>query len=157
MPPLQIRRARTDEAGQLSAIAVTAKRIWGYSEAQMQIWQSDLQITEQMISVHNVFVAERADGVAGFYCLTVSAGTWALEHLWVLPAFNRQGIGRALLGHAKSVAAAGGAKTIRIDADPNAEAFYLACGAVCTGAQPAPIDSNPDRVRPQMVLLVAAS
>jgi GNAT superfamily N-acetyltransferase len=156
MPSFQIRRARIDEADQLSAIAVASKRLWGYSDAQMQIWQADLQITEQMISAHDVFVAERDGGVAGFYCLIVSADAWTLEHLWVLPAFNRQGIGHLLVEHAKSVAAAGGAEAIQIDADPNADAFYMACGAYRTGTESAPIDGQPDRVRPQLVLPITA-
>jgi hypothetical protein len=39
-----------------------------------------------------------------------------------------------------------------IDADPHAEAFYRACGALRIGGVAAPIDGQPQRVRPQLVL-----
>jgi hypothetical protein len=49
------------------------------------------------------------------------------------------------------VAVAGG-NALAIDADPNAEAFYLAKGARRIGEIAAPIEGHPDRVRPQMLL-----
>jgi GNAT superfamily N-acetyltransferase len=66
----------------------------------------------------------------------------------------RRGIGRALLGHAVSTARGGGASTIAIDVDPNAEPFYLACGARREGVVAAPVSDNPARVRPQLTLSV---
>jgi hypothetical protein len=47
---------------------------------------------------------------------------------------------------------AGGASGLLIDADPNAELFYIACGATRFGEIPAPITGQPDRVRPQLEL-----
>jgi hypothetical protein len=44
-----------------------------------------------------------------------------------------------------------------IDSDPNAEPFYLACGAERTGAIPAPIAGQPARVRPQLVVRIRAT
>lgn len=43
-----------------------------------------------------------------------------------------------------------GAVEITVDSDPNAEAFYLACGASRRGKVPAPIAGEPHRVRPQL-------
>jgi GNAT superfamily N-acetyltransferase len=51
-----------------------------------------------------------------------------LEHLWVLPDWMGQGIGRALFRHAAERAAARGALSLTIEADPNAEPFYLPHG-----------------------------
>lgn len=62
------------------------------------------------------------------------------------------GIGSALLGDAAARAAATGAHVLAIDADPNAESFYLANGARRVGEIAAPIEGHPDRVRPQMLL-----
>ena len=39
---------------------------------------------------------------------------------------------------------------LTIDADPNAELFYLAYGAIRTGTIAAPIEGVPDRVRSQL-------
>ena len=152
---VQIRRARESEAAELSGLAVTAKRLWGYPDAQMEEWRPGLQITPAMLASQPTFVAERDHRIVGFYLLIRSFPAWQLDHFWVLLEFNRQGIGRALLEHAKLTAAAGGATAIAIDSDPNAERFYLACGALRLGQVPAPIPDYPDRVRPQLELPLA--
>ncbi len=90
--------------------------------------------------------------MVGFYLLIPGANAWALEHLWVAPKFARRGIGRALLAHAVSAARHAGATAFVIDADPNAERFYVACGAVREGAVAAPIEGDPARIRPQLLL-----
>ena len=45
-----------------------------------------------------------------------------------------------------------GLREIVIDADPNAENFYVHCGATVTGVVPAPIEGQPGRTRPQLRL-----
>lgn len=59
-----------------------------------------------------------------------------------------RGVGRMLLAHLEAAAAASGATTIEIDADPNAEAFYLHLGAQRVGKVAAPTARDPQRVRP---------
>ena len=95
--------------------------------------------------------------VAGFYSLSPSGRSWQLDHLWVLPRFMRVGVGRALLSHALETAARGGAVEVTVDADPNAELFYLECGAVRRGAVPAPLPGQPGRARPQLAFNARAS
>jgi len=80
-----------------------------------------------------------------------------MRNLWVAPEHMRQGFGRALLFHALQTAALGGASFIHIDADPNAESFYVACGAARIGEVPAPIAGQPNRIRPQLMLAVTRS
>jgi ribosomal protein S18 acetylase RimI-like enzyme len=87
---------------------------------------------------------------AGFYTLAPAPRDWELDNLWVDPRCMAQGIGRTLLRHALQAARAGGAMRVHVDSDPNAEPFYLACGAVRTGSVPAPIPGDPGRVRPQL-------
>jgi len=67
-----------------------------------------------------------------------------------LPQFMDRGIGRALVAHALETALRGGASSVTVDADPNAESFYLTCGAERCGEVPAPIPEQPERVRPQL-------
>src|SRR5712671_816151 len=88
--------------------------------------------------------------VAGFYSLSPLGRSWELDNLWVLPRFIRLGVGRALLSHALQTAACGGAAEVTVDADPNAEPFYLECGAVRRGVVPAPLPGQPQRARPQL-------
>jgi GNAT superfamily N-acetyltransferase len=57
------------------------------------------------------------------------SGEVELEHLWVSPEHIGTGIGRALFDHAVRRAAALGATTLSIEADPNAEGFYRRMGA----------------------------
>ena len=44
----------------------------------------------------------------------------------------------------------GGASSVTVDADPNAETFYLACGAARCGEVPAPVPGQSERVRPRL-------
>ena len=81
---------------------------------------------------------------------------WTLDNLWVLPSFMNRRIGRFLLAHALKVAARSGALEVTVDADPNAESFYIACGARRRGEIAAPIPGQPDRVRPQLSFKIAS-
>ncbi|MCW3479805.1 GNAT family N-acetyltransferase [Neisseriaceae bacterium JH1-16] len=104
------------------------------------------------LTCQTIWVAER-DGVAlGFAVLARENGTLALSDLWVTPAAMRQGIGRLLLRQVQAEVARAGEAGLSIDADPQAEAFYLRCGAERRGQLPAPIPGQPERVRPQLWL-----
>lgn len=149
---ISIRPAVEQDASRLTAIAVEAKAYWGYSPELMYTWLPQLTITAARIASSPVYVGEVDGQVAGFYSLNTAAPTWELDNLWVSPAFMRQGLGRTLLEHASALAASYGVMQITIDAEPNAEGFYLACGAHQGGVIPAPIPGQPNRQRPQMVL-----
>jgi len=154
-----IRRARTNagdsESGALTALAFAAKRLWKYSDEQMETWRDELRISDSMLAMQPAFVCELDGSVAGFYVLTPSSHGWSLDHLWVLPELGGRGVGRALLMHARATAAANHATVIHIDADPNAEPFYVHCGARRVGSLRAPIAGQPHRIRPQLILPVA--
>ena len=96
-------------------------------------------------------MAERDGAIAGFYSLAHVAGGWLLDDLWVSPAHMHHGVGRRLMEHALHAAAQAGARSLAVDADPNAEPFYLRCGALRRGEVAAPIEGQPGRVRPQLV------
>lgn len=150
--PVTIRRAAAKDVRELTALVMQAKAVWGYSDAQMQSWRPSLEISVASLGERPAFVAEDDGRIAGFYTLIESGEVWDLDDLWVFPDCMRSGIGRALLKHAADVAAAGGATSLRIESDPHAEGFYIACGATRIGAVSAPIDSEPDRVRPVLQL-----
>ena len=149
---MRIRRARAEEAPALSVLALESKQRWGYAPRDIERWRAELGISAAEITAWPTFVAEVGETIAGFYSLVPAADAWVLEHFWVAPAFNRRGIGRALLTHATDTARLAGASSIAIDADPNAEPFYVACGAIRQGAVAAPTTDNPRRSRPQLVL-----
>jgi ribosomal protein S18 acetylase RimI-like enzyme len=150
---MQIRRAIPAESDALSALAFEAKAYWGYADQQLEAWRDQLTISAVEIAVSLTFVAEANGQLLGFYCLHESATTSTLDHFWIAPAHMGRGVGRKLLAHAQSVAQERNIRNISIDADPNAEAFYLACGARRVGALPAPIEGQPNRNRPQLLLI----
>lgn len=148
---MKIRRAVTEDAKRLSELAWSAKAHWDYPSQTMELWRDELSVTQSDIRRNPTFVAETDNEVAGFYLLDVSKSEWCLEHLWVAPSHMTRGIGSALLAHALETARCGGATEIMVDADPNAEPFYLARGGVRCGYVAAPIPGEPARRRPQLV------
>lgn len=149
---MQIRRARADEAAALSALAFASKSHWPYTPHQMEGWRAGLTISPYTVAWTPVWLAETEGGIAGFFVLVPGQQEWLLDHFWVLPACMGRGVGRALLAAAARIAAQGGAGALLIHSDPHAEGFYRACGAVRTGAQPAPLPGQPERVLPVMRL-----
>lgn len=154
---MDIRRAISEDVEKLSALALSAKAHWGYAPDQLQAWRPSLEVSVESLSAHPTFVGELDGDVIGFYSLIPSNEAWELDNLWVLPRFIRKGCGHRLLVHAAQTAAEGGATSITIDSDPNAEPFYLACGATRIGVTAAPIVGEPTRVRPQLVLAIKCS
>ncbi len=148
----RFRPALAHEAQALSAIAFQSKAHWQYTPAQLAAWRDNLTVTPETIATYPTHVVEVDSAVVGFFVLVPAPAAWKLEQFWVAPAGMGRGIGRALLMRAAAVAARGGAAALDIDADPNAEAFYAACGAIGIGAIPAPLEGQPSRVRPQMRL-----
>ena len=149
---MKIRRALKSEARLLSDLALRSKAHWGYAEDVLEQWRTELTISPHEISAHPTFVATIDEDVAGFYSLLPSAGPWAMNHFWVSPECMQRGVGRCLLAHALAIARARGASKVDIDADPNAEGFYVRCGAFRTGEVSAPIPGQPARVRPLLVI-----
>ena len=150
-----IRAAREEEAALLSSLAMESKAHWGYSRRQLGAWRDELTFTVATLRSSITQVAEVEGQVAGVYSLEPSPTDWSLEHFWVAPRHMGRGIGRALLEHAARKAGEGGAAGLAIDSDPGAEPFYLACGARRVGELAAPIEGEPERVRPQLYLSLA--
>lgn len=148
---MRFRKARPDEAESLTRLAMEAKAHWGYRAEQLEAWRPSLAVTAEQLRSQPAFVLE-ADSVVGFYSLRVVDGACELDNLWVAPSEVGRGHGRELLAHAVNMARSMGLREIVIDADPNAEKFYVHCGAVVTGVVPAPIEGQPRRTRPQLRL-----
>jgi hypothetical protein len=74
--------------------------------------------------------------VVGFYLLAGGPPEAELAQMFVEPSHIGAGVGRTLWANAVETAAALGVERITIDADPHAEAFYLAMGAVRVGEVP---------------------
>jgi GNAT superfamily N-acetyltransferase len=145
-----IRPAAPSEAEALTALALAGKRHWGYPERWLEAWRELLTITPDYLAAHIVFCAEDAAGrVVGFYALEFDGGRCRLEHLWLAPSLIGGGLGRRLFEHAVQAARALGATELLIEADPNAEGFYLHMGARRTGETVSRLTGE-ERVLPQL-------
>lgn len=150
-----IRPARASEAEALDRVAMAAKAHWGYSEQDLAAWAQDLRTQPETIDTWPTFVAESEGSVVGVMQLCPTSNPWELVSLWVHPSHMGKGIGRELLRQAIDTAVSAGQRRICIDADPHALGFYLACGAMQVATVPAPTSSEPNRVRPQLELVVS--
>lgn len=124
-----LRPSREADASALSVLAQRSKARWGYPEAWMKEWEAALTLTPaQLAGRYAVLVA--ADGsLLGFYGLEQDEDGWQLEHCWVDPSIMKSGHGRRLVGHALVVARGLGARTLVVESDPWAQAFYERLGA----------------------------
>jgi GNAT superfamily N-acetyltransferase len=149
---VNIRRARPSESTALSELAIAAKSIWGYCADQLAEWADDLRISAESIVDEPTFVAEEGGRILGVVQLCTKKSPWAIEHLWVHPTATRRGAGSRLVRYVLSHAHHRGQRELNIDSDPQAEQFYLRLGARRLGEIAAPINGQPSRVRPQLVV-----
>ncbi len=153
---IRFRAAHEQESSALTLIANKSKAHWGYPAADIARWQDDLRISSESIAEGLTFAAECGTQLAGCYQLCQDAEaapeSITLELFWVDPDWMGKGIGRAMLEHAATQSRERGCQLMHIDADPNAEGFYSACGARRVGEVLAPTEDQADRVRPQMIL-----
>ena len=141
-----IRRAVPDESATLTRIALDAKRYWGYPEHWIRHWESDLTILPEFISHNQVYVAEQAGEIQGFYALCINPTKAELEHMWVAPAHIGTGVGKELFLHAMENATSMSVREVQISSDPNAAGFYERMGARKVGEVDSEIDGQPRKM-----------
>jgi len=154
---MRIRAGTPADIEALSRIALAAKASWGYAPSQLAAWRADLVVTAECLARWFTFVAEEQGETVAFAQVSPESAPWEFQALWVLPEYMHRGYGRALVQHAAAHAKARGQSVLAIDSDPNAEQFYVRCGARVVGQVPAPIEGAPSRVRPQLVLATDAA
>jgi GNAT superfamily N-acetyltransferase len=144
-----IRDAEPEECAALTALALESKAWWGYDDAFMDACRDELTVRAADVERGRVRVAEHDGDLLGFHGVMFSPEP-ELEWLFVAPAAIRHGVGRALLDDARRIARSAGVPSLRIESDPNAEAFYVAHGARRIGEVPS--ESIPGRVLPLLEL-----
>jgi hypothetical protein len=68
----EFRRARPEEAQQLTELALASKRYWGHSESLIELWREDLEFTPELIRAQTVIVAEEERGLVGVAAVSPS-------------------------------------------------------------------------------------
>ncbi len=145
------RDAIANETAYLSSLALRSKAHWGYSKEFMQACIDELSVTATHIesNQYHCVVAITDEEILGFYMLEGQFGdAIELGGMFVDPAHIGTGVGKALMDKAKQHAMHLGASIMSIQADPNAEDFYLAAGGVPIGKKES--GSIPGRFLPML-------
>ncbi|MFK0172979.1 GNAT family N-acetyltransferase [Streptomyces sp. NPDC090306] len=143
--PPAVRRAVARDARRLTRLVRGSRAYEGRYAAMVEGYR----VGPDYIETHRVFVAvDTADGrVLGFYALVLDPPE--LDLLFVADGAQGRGIGRLLVEHMRSEAAAAGLDRVRVVSHPPAEGFYRSVGARPAGTVPA----NPPAVlweRPEL-------
>ncbi|MFG3710153.1 GNAT family N-acetyltransferase [Micromonospora sp. NPDC049460] len=133
-----IRPARPDEATELTELALRSKGHWGYDTEFLARCRTELTLTPADVTARHVAVAERDGRVVGLVVLAGAPPDLELDMLFVDPPAIGTGAGRVLFDHAVATSRTAGARTLWIEADPGAEAFYRHVGAVPAGTRVSP-------------------
>ena len=144
-----IRRARPEEAEELTALGMRSKASNGYDDAFMAMCREEMTLSVSKIETAAVWVAQ-SDRIDGFFSLLPpdSERFAELRMFFVEPNRHRRGIGRALWTKMEECAHEVGVRAIGLDSDPFAVSFYKAMGMKVVGE--APSGSIPGRVLPRM-------
>lgn len=136
------RRARPEERGPLSALALRSKAHWGYEPGFMEACREALTLAPEAMTGGEVWVHERHGRVVGFFSLAKWNSDSELAHLFVEPAKIGRGVGRTLWTEAVRRAESLGYERMLIQSDPNAEGFYLKLGAERIGEVPSQVQAG---------------
>ena len=149
---VEIRPARAEEASHLTAVVLRSKASWGYDQAFLEAVRGELTITAEDVARGSIFVLEVETVVVGLYALSGEPPQGLLTDLWVEPEFQGRRLGRRLWEHALASATALGYRSLTLEADPNAEGFYAAMGAIRIGERESPLSQTvePGRTLPLM-------
>ncbi len=130
-----IHRAIAAQADIITELFFQSKAYWNYSKEHMEVFQRELTVTSEYINTNDVFVYVSGGIVKGCYSLvileeditvsgiTIKKGLW-LEHMFVLPEYIGQGIGKEMFMYMIDYCRQKPFKSIGILADPNAKGFY---------------------------------
>ena len=154
--PTEVAAARSE----LLTIAVEAKGSWGYDAAFMARFRSDMDaelvaLAGRSEAPVNVLAAEAAGRLIGFAVVRDAGDRACLDDLWVAPADQGLGAGRALWEASLALARRWGRATIELEADPNAVGFYERMGAQVVGSRPSTYE--PGRKLPCMRATIASA
>lgn len=129
-----IRRAVVGEHVALTELALrSVQQGWGYSD-EFMAWEPEaITVSPTHISDAITNVLESQSRVVGFYVLKGEPPEMELSRLMVEPYAIGTGCGRRMWKHAVETARELGVRIITLDADPNAEPFYLRMGAETIG------------------------
>ena len=121
---MRIRKAHPSEAESLTHLAMQAKAHWGYEAEQLQAWRPTLAVTAEQLQSQPTFVLDEGGSSVFAACdAPMAHANWTISgssHVHLAGV-----MGGALSAQALEAAREMGLREILIDADPNAEDFYV--------------------------------
>jgi ribosomal protein S18 acetylase RimI-like enzyme len=119
----------------LTDTAIRSKKYWGYSDDLVELWKSDLTISEEYIRTNIVVKVYANDSFIGFYALqTIDDKLIEIDHLWLLPNSIHRGYGKIIFSHILQYLKLHGYERARLVAEPNASTFYDKMGGHVIGS-----------------------
>lgn len=97
MKTLQFKRAKPNDSELLSETAFKSKKIWNYSDEQMNLWTNELTITDSYIKRNKVFKIFDSKNFLGFCSLVYKEKHIEIDHFWLLPENIGKEYGKKLL------------------------------------------------------------
>jgi N-acetylglutamate synthase-like GNAT family acetyltransferase len=118
----------------LTEITKKSKAYWGYSAEQILDWDKNLTITQDYIRDHEVFKLIKENKIIGYYSyIFEDEKNVIMDNLFILPEYIGKGFGKFLLLDFLNRMKQAKIQTIKLDSEPNAEAFYSKMGFVKVG------------------------
>ncbi|MFD4016785.1 MULTISPECIES: GNAT family N-acetyltransferase [Streptomyces] len=149
---MRIRAGEAAEAAALTDLALRSKGHWEYDAEFLAACREELTMLPAEVAARRTAVAEEDGRILGFTTLDGEPPEGALGMMFVEPDTIGRGVGRRLFSHTVDEARRLGFTRLTIDADPHAEPFYRAMGAVRIGATPS--GSIPGRELPLLEVVL---
>ena len=128
MKTLQFKRAKPNDSELLSETAFKSKKIWNYSDEQMNLWTNELTITDSYIKRNKVFKIFDSKNFLGFCSLVYKEKHIEIDHFWLLPENIGKEYGKKTFDFIKETAKESSSNIIRVYAEPNSNGFYRRMG-----------------------------
>jgi ribosomal protein S18 acetylase RimI-like enzyme len=126
---MKIKKASINDNEILTEITKKSKAYWGYSEEQLLKWSNNLTISREYIESNSVFTLVINDKIVGYYSYIIKEEkNVILDNLFILPENIGKGFGKYLMTDFLNRMKNENFEKITLDAEPNAENFYLKIG-----------------------------
>jgi GNAT superfamily N-acetyltransferase len=128
-----VRPAALDEVADLTELIMRSKAYWGYDEEFIARCRPALTLHPADVGPKRATVAEIDGRLAGVVTIGGTPPEGEIDLLFVDPWAIGTGVGRLLYHCALAIGRDSGFEALLIEADPQAESFYLHMGAVRIG------------------------
>lgn len=118
----------------LTDTALLSKKYWGYDDSLMDLWKTDLEVSEEYILKNEVIKVYEQNRFIGFYGIKfINKDEAEIDHLWLIPGKIKKGLGRLIFNHIFVCLKLKNYNKATLVAEPNAKGFYEKMGGRVIG------------------------